>query len=316
MSFLRRGLFLAILISSSVAVLSGCKKEEYYAFGKYHLTTLPLAVDFTDIGYTDVETIFAVGGNVWDKGVVCCSKDGGLSWALETELPGRVEAIACTDGTCWAAGQSGGIYARPQSQTAWTTLSFDYQRWYRGICLQKDAFIVNGEGFRFGRVLKWETQGTRTDTVFSGPNELSDIALVNDSTMIAVGYGYVIRSESFGLAWERLDLKHEFFKAIDFADQMHGSIAAENGHIYTTTDGGAHWALSAKLHATLTDICYKSPLEVYACGLQGAIYRSSDGGQNWQRAEDVPDVDWLGLKIIQEKIHLVGKGGQYMQTEE
>ncbi len=315
-SLLRPNLFLAILISGFTAITSSCHKEEYYAFGKYQLTALPSSVDLTDLVFFDAQTIIAVGGNVWDRGVVCSSKDGGRNWQVETELPGRVEAVACSGGTCWAVGQNGGIYRKEQDHTIWTTLSLDYQRWYRGICLQKHAFIVNGEGFRFGRVLRWEDQGTRADTVFSCPNELSDISYVNDSTMVAVGYGYVVRSDSFGKVWKRLDLRHEFFKAIDFADSRHGSIAAENGHIYTTTDGGTTWKLSAKLQASLTDICHKSPLVVYACGLQGAIYRSVDGAKNWQRADQTPDIDWLGLKAGQNKIHLVGKGGHYLQADE
>jgi photosystem II stability/assembly factor-like uncharacterized protein len=281
---------------------------------------LPITSDFVDLVFIDEQTAYAVGGTVWDKGHILLTTDGGLTWSLDTELPGRIEAISyhTASGTVFACGQGGGIYRKLPAETTWNVLAFDYQRWYRGATFLPDplptVFFVNGEGFRYGSVRSLSNQINTPDTIYSAPNELSDIHAVTNQILVTVGYGYVVRSTNGGQTWNRIEPTGEFFKALDFYDAS-GVIAAENGLVYTTRDAGEHWVQTAKLDATLTDICFASLDTLYACGLRGAIYRSTDGGSAWLKAEGVPDVDWYGIQAKYQKVHLVGADGTYLQAE-
>jgi photosystem II stability/assembly factor-like uncharacterized protein len=319
-SYLRQGPCLAIVISTCLLIFATCKKEPFFAFGKLRHSALPNTSDFADLVLIDEQTAYAAGGTVWDKGQILLTTDGGLSWSLDAELPGRIEAISYhpASGTVFACGQGGGIYRKLPTESTWTVLAFDYQRWFRGATFLPNttptAFFVNGEAFRYGAVRSLSNQDSTPDTLYLAPNELSDIHAVTNQVLVTVGYGYVVRSTNGGQTWNRIEPTGEFFKALDFYDTS-GVMVAESGRVFTTRDSGEHWEQSAKLDATLTDVCYLNLDTLYACGLGGAIYRSTDGGSLWLKAEGIPEIDWFGVQAKNQKVHLVGADGVYLQAE-
>lgn len=302
----------------SLVCFSSCNKEQYFAFGKYQLVALPIDTDITDMTFLDSLRGYACGGRVWDKGFVITTRDGGLTWTKEYTSDARLEAIAAhsATGQVWSCGQAGIVVHKPTDTTALVTQRQDYNSWNLGISISdsKQVCYVNGEGFRFGKVRTINQPTNSVDTIYDGPNELADITHLNDSIVMAVGYGYVLRSTDTGRTWQRLDLVGAFFKAVAFHG-LDGVIVAEDGRTWLSNDSGATWRKGSDLHAPLTDIAWATDQEAYTCASDGAVFKSTDAGTSWSKANDLPAGAWLSVHCIGASVWLAGKNGVCLRAE-
>src|SRR5262249_54505699 len=80
-------------------------------------------------------------------------------------------------------------------------------------------------------------------------------------------------------------------RAVYFADRNEGWAAGDEGVIWHTIDGGAHWdRQSTWVRASLRSICFLNPYTGYVVGRQelpnggsaGVILMTSDGGISWK----------------------------------
>jgi photosystem II stability/assembly factor-like uncharacterized protein len=304
----------ALFFSIVICFLS-CTKDKF-SFDQSKLINLPITSDITDFAFHDSLNGYAVGGQVWGAGFVLHTTDGGHTWTKVFDAPAKIEAIALdtVTGAAFACGQAGGLYQKQQGQSSWSTITIDYQTWFQGISTiagAKQVCIVNGEAFRFGKVISIAAPDTQMDTLLIGANELTDIIHMNDSAIMTVGYGYVLRSIDQGISWERLDMTGAFFKAIDFIGQ-HGLIIAEDGRVWLSTDTGATWQKTTDIKTTCTDVAWANTSKAFICGTNGSVWKTNDSGQHWVQAENLPPGQWLSVKCLGNQIYLGGKDGNML----
>ena len=100
----------------------------------------------------------------------------------------------------------------------------------------------------------------------------------------------MLRTTNGGDVWNSERFDSLLFKAVCFADSLHGCLGGEAGKLIWTADGGEHWA-----NATVPPSRYSvwpifsmkfvSPSTGYAVGgvpdLAGTIWKTTDQGQHW-----------------------------------
>jgi photosystem II stability/assembly factor-like uncharacterized protein len=307
-----------VILISSLLLLSpflACKKE-YFAFGKFSPITLPIADHISDLVFSDTLHGLACGGQIWGKGYILETSDGGQNWQKIHETNSYLEAIDLDSDAQYAVacGQGGKVCTRATAPSNWQeSPNLHPDHWYRGVAITQNsthALLVSGSGFRFGKV----TETDRDSHIYQCPNELSDIERVNDSTFVAVGYGYVIRTTNSGADWTRLPLQNAFFTCIDFLDEQHGFIATESGTVYRSIDSGATWQKQYELEKKplITDIAWATTQIAYACGRNGTIFKTHDSGTHWIQARDLPEHAWLTIQPIGKNVLVAGEAGKML----
>jgi photosystem II stability/assembly factor-like uncharacterized protein len=318
--FRANALLLAIQISSFCFLIftTACKKE-YFAVSAFQPIVLPVTQNIADLVFSDSLHGFACGGQIWGNGYILETYDGGLSWQKVFDTDSYLEAIDLTPDQTLAVtcGMGGTICYRDGPQGDWQKKAGTNNTiWYRNVAITPSgnrALLVSGVSFGNGVV----TQLVPFDSIYTCPNELTDIASINENTQIVIGYGYVVRTTDAGQNWTRLPLQNAFFTAIDFLDPQHGLIATEAGDIYRSTDAGATWQHQCKLgkNPKITDIAWASTEVAYACGTSGTIFKTIDGGASWSAARDVPQQPWLTIKPLGAKVLVAGQSGQMLLLE-
>lgn len=125
-------------------------------------------------------------------------------------------------------------------------------------------------------------------------NPLMDVWFRDAKTGFVIGaFGEFLKTEDGGETWvsiaNRLDNEdHNHLNAITGkGDLMY--IAGEAGHIYSSTDGGAHWTLLDSPdpeNGSFFTVNIISGDQVFVAGLRGAMYRSVDRGVTWKQVSE------------------------------
>ena len=317
--------FLAIgligLLFCQVIALSSCHKESF-AFGKSTVITLPQDFDISDIVFTDSLHGYACGGKVWTTGTILQTQDGGISWQTVLNSGSLIEKLAIKPDTslAYACGQNGCIYRKSSLDATWFQLRMDYSAWYRSLALEPNGsalLLASGEGFVGGqiRALPFGTDAPTTQDTTA--NELADITFVTDSIIMAVGYGYVLRSENGGNSFERIDLTGAFYTSIQFSSPTAGIIIADGGEVFHTTDSGKQWSKVTDLgrKSYLSDICFLNNSVGFICGSGGCLYKTTDGGSSWLKADGIPNEAWTSVSAVDTLVYLGGSGGKMVKLE-
>jgi len=125
----------------------------------------------------------------------------------------------------------------------------------------------------------WHVQYPSVD--FSAPTKL---CAVNDSVLIVLSNGYVLRSIDSGMTWQRINFPEDFTpNAVLFWGDSLGWLAGSKGMVYTSHDKGATWrqANTPSTYYNLLNISFGSPSIGYIGSDYGVVMKSTDGGANW-----------------------------------
>ncbi len=119
-----------------------------------------------------------------------------------------------------------------------------------------------------------------------GGNYLTDIAVIDEQTAVAVGERSTIaRTEDTGKTWRVTDSTKAsgYWHAVHFADSSNGWIAGRFGRIAHSTDTGRSWQpQQSGTSQTLYDIHFIDESNGWAAGANGTVLHTRDGGQTWE----------------------------------
>jgi len=299
-------------------LLTSCGKDPI-SLPSFQELPSPVAEDLSSIAFSDSLNGSLTGGKAWEHGFVMNTFDGGLTWQTDTMLDWKMEHV-CFDskGQGYACGQNTLLY-RPPSEQRWRVFRIDYQ-WLRACHFPdgKRGAVVGGEGYHggfahtFGPEPFW-----KTDTVQAFPNEIGSVWYSDTTTLHAVGFGWVMRSNDAGQSWERLEITGDFFQSIHFPTHSTGYACGSSGTIIKTTDGGQHWRNIRKGGSTgkrlkkFRALWFATAEKGWIVGDGGIFWQTENGGESWNPVEEAPsDADFTHVFTLGKKGWATAKGGR------
>jgi photosystem II stability/assembly factor-like uncharacterized protein len=303
-----------------IALFSACQKETVQL--QWTQNVIKADCEWRGIRFFDAQNGVIVGGKTWSGGFSLRTKDGGSTWEFDSVqqwclygLNGDSKLKNTGADALYAVGINGQVFELKKKAPSFTRISNPYWRWFRDVAARGGRSVsVGGQGWGNGFVARHELGSWEPPQVDTFPQELSSVAFADDSVVVAVGYGLVLRSTNGGTSWSPLKtLADDFFKSISFPSEKIGFIVGYAGAILKTTDGGASWTVlqSANTYAPkrFNSVFFTDILRGVICGDGGVLWRTSDGGASWQVADNVPKVNFYDVFVSDTEGWLVGAGG-------
>jgi photosystem II stability/assembly factor-like uncharacterized protein len=142
-----------------------------------------------------------------------------------------------------------------------------------------------------GRILRttdggvnWEPQNIReaNGSPSSIGSPLVRVTFTDALNGFAVGFRTFLRTDDGGISWVLHVLPRESPHDIFFSDANTGWMVADNGRIFTTTNGGAYWNLAySQSRADLWSVTFTDPQTGYAAADDGTVLKTTDSGNLW-----------------------------------
>jgi photosystem II stability/assembly factor-like uncharacterized protein len=269
-----------------------------------------------DTGYLSTGMPFIGGGSLHQ------TTDGGRTWLKVLESPQSLAKISHSAQRIYVAMFGNLIYHKARNSQQWESIFIlGWDNWKKAVCNSQDQGIVLG-GRNFGegfvKHLNSTTLDQNRDTFV---NELSDAVFLDESTVVAVGYGAILKSSNAGVSWSPVDVRGDFYRAVHFPTAQIGYVVGEYGSVLKSTDAGNTWK---KLERASTLFNNKKRLQNlyfadaqlgYVVGKKGLFWRTTDGGERWELIETDENIDWNAVFAVGDKVFLVGSGGNCWQFD-
>lgn len=289
--------------------------------------------DWRGVHFFDAQNGVIVGGKTWSGGFALRTHDGGAHWQMDSVQEWSLYGMCAdaktlnTEGAAlYAVGISGQIFEQKKKDSLFKRAAHPYWRWFRDVAVRGGRGVsVGGQGWQAGILASFSLKNGQSPLIDSFPQEFASVAFADDSTVVAVGYGLVVRSTNAGKTWSPLKkLSDDFYQSVCFPSEKIGYIVGYSGAILKTTDGGASWSAleSARQFGTkrFRSVFFTDILRGVICGDEGLLWRTLDGGASWEVADNLPKVNFydvfvtksLGNDAVTEG-WLVGAGGMIVR---
>ena len=150
---------------------------------------------------------------------------------------------------------------------------------------------------------------------------LMDVWFKDRNNGFAIGaYGLFLSTNDGGISWDRRQISDDDFHLNAISSFNHDElvIAAEQGHLYRSVDGGYSWSeLPSPYAGSFFGITAFDESSLLVYGLRGNLYRSNDRGESWQKIETGTEASLMDA-IVQKNgsIHIVGLGGNILTSSD
>ncbi len=193
-----------------------------------------------------------VGYAVGEGGVILKTTNGGSVWNDQTsgttETLNSVVFYSVSLG--WVCGNNNVIRKTTNGGTTWTNANHGIptNNTFNGIVF---SVIDNAYGYVAGQYVSNETKAVVYNTVDGGAS------------------------------WTQMlfDDRVQSIASVHFVNPVNGWLAATNGRMIHTTDGGTNWVFQN--YAANKSVFFTDDSVGWASGDGNSIYRTSDGGANW-----------------------------------
>lgn len=283
-----------------------CKKETIPV--QWTQTVVKSDCDWQSVQFLDAQNGVVVGGRTWSGGFALRTKDGGATWKADSVEAWSLFSVATdpkaqnTEGSLfYASGIGGRIFKEKKKDTAFSLAQHPHWLWSRGVAVRNGRCVtVGGQGWQNGTLVAFDLANTQSRSLDTFPQEMASVAFADDSTVVAVGYGLIVRSTNGGKSWSPLKKwDSDFYQSVCFPSEKVGYIVGYSGSILKTTDGGASWSSleSAQQFKTkrFNAVFFTDILRGVICGDNGLLWRTLDGGASWQVGEGLPNIRFNGV---------------------
>jgi photosystem II stability/assembly factor-like uncharacterized protein len=214
-----------------------------------------------------------------------------------------------SDGQLVAVGGDGYLFSKLAGEEEWVFHRSKHWDILTKIVVKPDGgyLAAGGKSYEKGYIYHIN-KSIEVDSVQYFGHEISDIALVSDSTWMTVGWGNIQRSTDNGRTWRILPIEGDLFGAIVFANATLGWIIGVNGTLLQTTDGGLTWEdvdIDAPKFDVFRSIEILEDRSLVILGTKGRLWRSQDSGDTWEAFRLDRNEDILGIKHLDNNRYLV-----------
>jgi photosystem II stability/assembly factor-like uncharacterized protein len=304
---MKNTLFL-LKITALIALFSACKKDAIQV--QWTQNVVKSDYDWRAIQFFDAKNGVIVGGKTWSGGFALRTKDGGTTWQSDSVqqwclygLNGDSKPQNTEGSPFYTVGISGQIFEQKKKDSAFVKVAHPYWRWFRDVAVRGGRGVsVGGQGWGSGVLAVFQLGSSQPPRVDTFPQELESVAFADDSVVVAVGYGLILRSANGGASWSPLKKwDSDFYTSICFPSEKIGYIVGFAGEILKTTDGGASWsALQSANNRSpkrFNSVFFTDILRGVICGSDGVLWRTSDGGGSWQVVDNLPNVNFYDIFV-------------------
>ena len=316
-----------LIITSFIVFFAACKKDTIPV--QWTQTVVKADCNWQSVQFSDAQNGVVVGGRTWSGGFALRTKDGGTTWQADSIEAWSLFSVATdakpqnTEGSLfYTSGIGGRIFQAKKKDSTFTLAQHPHWMWARDVAVRRGRCVsVGGQGWQNGTLVSFDLANSQTHSLDTFPQEMSSVAFADDSTVVAVGYGLIVRSTNGGRTWLPLkEWDNDFYQSVCFPSEKIGYVVGYSGAILKTTDGGASWSSleSAKQFKTkrFRAVFFTDILRGVICGEGGLLWRTLDGGNSWQVGGDLPNIDFnavFATKSLQNaditEGWLVGTGG-------
>jgi photosystem II stability/assembly factor-like uncharacterized protein len=308
-------------------LLTACQQSEIPL--RWQLIPNPATTDLRSIAFGNNDTMYIAGGKRWAFGALMTGTSNGTEWQYDTLDYRQLYNANWQNGRLTLAGMGDLQLTRTLQQPYWRLVlgnrpTETVQKTYFDDDTQL-GIAVGGYAFSSGFIYRYryddDAQHPVLDSVYSLRHEMTDLAVLNDSTLLAVGYGVVLRSIDKGYTWQTLAIQGDYFQSVSFADEYIGMLVGREGTIAKTTDGGMTWKKLRNPNSPFVPnvhfrkVWMVSPSVVYVVGDEGTFWYSLDGGNSWLVDNSLPNENIYDISVYKNKIYLAGADGMLLRSE-
>ena len=291
-------LFMCVLLASS------CKKEQIELLTQEIDTGTSL--NLYDIFFANDSIGYACGGDKWTKGVFTRTLDGGKTWSKADSIY-NVAAYAIhffTAGEGIVAGNASDWATTTDSGRSFILTNSDYHPINDIALRDKNTWVrVGGEGFADGFISSSSNAGASWKYTHL-PNNMTAVQFADSNTVFASGYGVIYRSSDAGANFSPLEVRGDFFIAMDFLSGQLGYFAGYEGSILKTSDGGNSFQkvrggnapFSPRVH--FQAIKFWNESVGYVVGENGVMFKTENGGADWKKIKSFTNVTLRAIHLF------------------
>ena len=279
----------------------------------------PTKADIHDIIVIDENTSYAVGGIRWEHGEWLQTYDGGTTWVSDTLSSHELNSLSYTDdGHSYLVGfKSKYFHYEEAGPNWWNFKQLGSEEALHGVSFYDGnlGIAVGGGSFHTGVIFRFSNSDGVEDTLITMDHEMRDVCFLDENTVIAVGYGIVLKSTDGGLNWTPNTIEGDFFYSVHFPTSLVGYSIGFTGAIINTMNSGETWEKLRNGNKVLTarekfrDVFFTSPDKGYIVGDKGLFWRTEDGGDSWKVIE-MPDVDLNAIYVLNGKGQIAADDGK------
>ena len=113
-------------------------------------------------------------------------------------------------------------------------------------------------------------------------NELTAVAISNESVATVVGNGIIARTTDGGFTWSKQVSNAFGMRSVAFWGSDLGVAVGDGGALMRTTNGGATWTQQvSSTTSSLKGVWTPNGTTFFAVGVGGAVVTSNNGGSTW-----------------------------------
>ena len=162
----------------------------------------------------------------------------------------------------------------------------------------------------------WTVQTTAVKQILSicFVDEVNGWAVGIDGT---VGTHFIYHTTDGGATWPQQKTGSDYLRTIDFASIDQGIAAGDNGHVYTTSNGGTTWTSQTFPVFHISTVKMVNTSVAYVAGYynNGGVYKSTNGGVSWTSQPIATTLKMSGVDFINPDTGLVvGESGKVLFT--
>jgi hypothetical protein len=315
MSYFRFFLFLL----SILLVFTACRKERIDVV--YQDQEVAPGQWFSDLLMTRGGKGYAVGGTLFELGILATTLDDGITWSVDSINDRILNGLDVDeDGNWLMAGFNGYYYRSADKSLPGQFVRLPIWDQIQGVCHAPDGrtVVVSAVGTDFGAITVFSPT-MEIDTMHQFSQAIFAIDCAADGVLHAVGYGIVLRSEDGGMSWERSPVEGDIFRDVHFPREEIGYAVGSSGTIIRTLDGGRIWEKLRNgggmwvSNVDFRSVYFESGNLGFIAGYDGVLWATNDGGESWDVITNIPEYDYRSVFFENRVGHLSARNGHIVR---